>query len=111
MDPAASALWFAGKQMLPDKKVSDFLGRHEKTKAVVKLTRKGQGAPAREPVRDGRTTPTPVGDGSDGVRACAVRLLISMLRALASAAHIHTRTHAHAHAHTQARTGARTSVT
>ncbi|GLC41822.1 hypothetical protein PLESTM_001243800 [Pleodorina starrii] len=47
-----ATLWFAGKQMLPDKKLSDYLGRHEKTKAVVKLQKKGQGAPAREPVVD-----------------------------------------------------------
>lgn len=45
-----TTLWFAGKQMLPDKKLSEYLGRHEKTKAVVKLQKKGQGAPAREPV-------------------------------------------------------------
>ncbi|GLC60944.1 hypothetical protein PLESTB_001698200 [Pleodorina starrii] len=47
-----ATLWFAGKQMLPDKKLSDYLGRHEKTKAVVKLQKKGQSAPAREPVVD-----------------------------------------------------------
>ncbi|EFJ46517.1 hypothetical protein VOLCADRAFT_62351, partial [Volvox carteri f. nagariensis] len=47
-----ATLWFAGKQMLPEKKLSDYLGRHEKTKAVVKLQKKGQGAPAREPVVD-----------------------------------------------------------
>ena len=36
---------------MASKKLSDYLGRHEKTKAVVKLTRAGQGAPAREQVR------------------------------------------------------------
>lgn len=46
-----ATLWFAGKQMAPEKKLSDYLGRHEKTKAVVKLQKKGQGAPSREPVR------------------------------------------------------------
>lgn len=46
-----ATLWFAGKLMLPGKKLSDYLGRHEKTKAVVKLQKKGQGAPAREAVR------------------------------------------------------------
>ncbi|GIL57388.1 hypothetical protein Vafri_12633 [Volvox africanus] len=50
-----ATLWFAGKQMLPEKKLSDYLGRHEKTKAVVKLQKKGQGAPAREPVVDQET--------------------------------------------------------
>ena len=48
-----ATLWFAGKQMLPEKKLSEYLGRHEKTKAVVKLQKKGQGAPAREPVGPG----------------------------------------------------------
>ncbi|KAG2433099.1 hypothetical protein HYH02_012802 [Chlamydomonas schloesseri] len=50
-----ATLWFAGKQMAPEKKLSDYLGRHEKTKAVVKLQKKGQGAPAREPVVDQET--------------------------------------------------------
>jgi len=52
MDPETSTLWFAGKQMLPDKQLKEYLGRHEKTKAVVKLQKKGQGAPSREPVVD-----------------------------------------------------------
>ena len=50
MDPESSTLWFAGKQMLPEKLLKDYLGRHEKTKVVVKLQKKGSGAPAREPV-------------------------------------------------------------
>ncbi len=50
LPPDQATLWFAGKQMLPDKKLSEYVGRHEKTKAVVKLQKKGQGAPAREPV-------------------------------------------------------------
>ncbi|GFR53143.1 hypothetical protein Agub_g15863 [Astrephomene gubernaculifera] len=47
-----ATLWFAGKQMQPEKRLSEYLGRHEKTRAVVKLQKKGQGAPAREPVVD-----------------------------------------------------------
>lgn len=35
--------------------MKDYLGRHEKTKAVVKLQKKGSGAPAREPVVDPET--------------------------------------------------------
>ncbi|PNH11745.1 hypothetical protein TSOC_001423 [Tetrabaena socialis] len=50
-----ASLWFAGKQMLPEKKLSEYLGRHEKTKAVVKLHKKGQGAPSREPAVDQET--------------------------------------------------------
>lgn len=50
LDPASSTLWFAGKQMQAEKQLKEYVGRHEKTKAVVKLQRKGQGAPAREQV-------------------------------------------------------------
>jgi hypothetical protein len=50
LDPETATLWFAGKQLQPDKKLSDFLGRHENTRAVVKLQKKGAGPPAREPV-------------------------------------------------------------
>lgn len=51
LDPASSTVWFAGKQMVPEKQLKDYVGRHEKSKAVVKLQKKGQGAPSREPVR------------------------------------------------------------
>ncbi len=50
LDPERTTIWFAGKALVASKKLSDYLGRHEKTKAVVKLTRAGQGAPAREQV-------------------------------------------------------------
>ena len=50
--PAESAaLWFAGKEMQGKKALREYVGRHEKTKAVVKLQKAGQGAPSREPVR------------------------------------------------------------
>jgi hypothetical protein len=48
--PEGAALWFAGKQLQPEKKLADYLGRNENTRAVVKLQKKGQGPPAREPV-------------------------------------------------------------
>lgn len=51
LDPATATLWFAGKQLLPKNQLSHHLGRHEKTKAVIKLQQAGQGAPAREAVR------------------------------------------------------------
>ena len=66
LDSERTTIWFAGKALVASKKLSDYLGRHEKTKAVVKLTRAGQGAPAREqvklfclstPVRTHGTTP------------------------------------------------------
>ncbi|KAG1664520.1 hypothetical protein FOA52_007784 [Chlamydomonas sp. UWO 241] len=55
MDPATAQLWFAGKQMLPEKQLKDYVGRHEKSKVVVKLTGKGGGAPSREPAVDAET--------------------------------------------------------
>ncbi|GAX83567.1 hypothetical protein CEUSTIGMA_g10992.t1 [Chlamydomonas eustigma] len=55
MDPETSTLWFAGKQMLSEKSLKDYLGRHEKTKVIVKLQKKGAGAPGREPVTDQET--------------------------------------------------------
>jgi hypothetical protein len=51
LPPESATLWFAGKLMAAEKKLSDYLGRHEKTKAVVKLQKKGASAPSREPVR------------------------------------------------------------
>lgn len=52
LEAEGAQLWFAGKQMANEKKLSDYLGRHEKTKAVVKLQKKGSGAPSREPAVD-----------------------------------------------------------
>ena len=49
LDPKEVSLWWAGKEFLRGKLVSDRTGRNEKTKIVVKLQKKGSGAPAREP--------------------------------------------------------------
>ena len=51
VDPAQAALWFAGKRLQAGKALGDYLGRNEKTRAVVKLTESGAPAPPREPVR------------------------------------------------------------
>eukprot|EP00959_Pyramimonas_sp_CCMP1952_P157567 3295081-Pyramimonas_sp.AAC.1 len=51
LEPDTAALWWAGKQMMPGNLLKDHLGRNEKTKVICKLQKKGQGAPAREPVR------------------------------------------------------------
>lgn len=51
LDAATASLWFAGKQLLPRNQLSHHLGRHEKTKAVIKLQQAGQGAPVREAVQ------------------------------------------------------------
>ncbi|KAG5682577.1 hypothetical protein PVAND_011922 [Polypedilum vanderplanki] len=50
IEPAKAQLWFAGKQMLPDKCLYDFIGKNEKCKVIVKLQKSGEGAPGREPV-------------------------------------------------------------
>ena len=49
LDPKDVSLWWAGKEFLRGKLVSERTGRNEKTKIVVKLQKKGSGAPAREP--------------------------------------------------------------
>ncbi|XP_037323924.2 cilia- and flagella-associated protein 298 [Pungitius pungitius] len=43
-------LWWAGKEMQRGKKLQDYIGKNEKTKLVVKIQKKGQGQPAREPL-------------------------------------------------------------
>lgn len=50
LDDKEGQLWWAGKQMLRDGQVlSDYIGKNEKTKLVVKLQKAGGGAPTREP--------------------------------------------------------------
>uniref|UniRef100_A0A8D0H6W6 Cilia and flagella associated protein 298 n=1 Tax=Sphenodon punctatus TaxID=8508 RepID=A0A8D0H6W6_SPHPU len=43
-------LWWAAKELKRTSKLSDYVGKNEKTKIIVKIQKKGQGAPAREPV-------------------------------------------------------------
>ncbi|XP_066507339.1 cilia- and flagella-associated protein 298 [Hoplias malabaricus] len=43
-------LWWASKEMQHGKKLQDYIGKNEKTKIVVKIQKRGQGAPAREPL-------------------------------------------------------------
>lgn len=45
-----ASIWFSGKEMLAGKKLSDYLGKNEKSKVIVKIQKKGAGAPGREPV-------------------------------------------------------------
>jgi len=45
-----ASIWFSGKEMQPGKKLSDYLGKNEKSKVIVKIQKKGRGAPGREPV-------------------------------------------------------------
>ncbi|KAI9332303.1 hypothetical protein DFJ73DRAFT_630362 [Zopfochytrium polystomum] len=46
--PNESAIWWAGRELTPEKLLSEFLGKNEKTKVIVKLQKKSQGAPVRE---------------------------------------------------------------
>ena len=50
LEEETAQLWWASKELMRSKKLRDYVGRNEKTKIVAKLQRKGQGAPAREPV-------------------------------------------------------------
>ncbi|XP_077976917.1 cilia- and flagella-associated protein 298-like [Glandiceps talaboti] len=50
MEEPEASLWFSGKEMIRGKKLSDFIGRNEKTKIIAKIQKRGQGAPSREPV-------------------------------------------------------------
>ena len=55
LEPETATLWFCGKQMLPDNKLRDHVGKNEKTKVVAKLQKPGGQAPAREPRVDAET--------------------------------------------------------
>uniref|UniRef100_A0A2D4NRM7 Cilia- and flagella-associated protein 298 n=1 Tax=Micrurus surinamensis TaxID=129470 RepID=A0A2D4NRM7_MICSU len=43
-------LWWAAKELKRTNQLSDYIGKNEKTKIIIKIQKKGQGAPAREPV-------------------------------------------------------------
>ena len=45
-----ATLWFFAKEAQPEKALSDYVGKNDKSKVVAKLQKKGAGAPAREPV-------------------------------------------------------------
>ena len=50
MEGTQAVLWFASKELLRGKQLKDFLGKHEKSKVIIKLSTKSQGQPVREPV-------------------------------------------------------------
>lgn len=50
IEPSKAQLWFAGRLILYDKKLLQFIGNNDKTKVVVKLNTLGEGIPSREPV-------------------------------------------------------------
>lgn len=45
----SAELWWAGKQFFRDQHVQDLAGKNEKSTLIVKLQKKGGGAPSREP--------------------------------------------------------------
>eukprot|EP00656_Telonema_subtile_P011155 TRINITY_DN1548_c0_g1_i1.p1 TRINITY_DN1548_c0_g1~~TRINITY_DN1548_c0_g1_i1.p1 ORF type:complete len:286 (+),score=88.58 TRINITY_DN1548_c0_g1_i1:139-996(+) len=48
-DPETSVLWWASKQLQREgKTLKDYVGRNNKTKIVVQITKQGQGAPTRQ---------------------------------------------------------------
>lgn len=49
-DPQDTKLWFASKEMLLGKNLSDYLGKNEKTKVIIKVASKKAGQPSREPL-------------------------------------------------------------
>lgn len=50
IEPSKTQLWFAGRLVLQDKKLSEFIGSNDKTRVVVKLNSLGEGPPSREPI-------------------------------------------------------------
>lgn len=45
-----SQLWFCGKELLIEKKLSDYAGNNDKSKLIIKIQKRGSGVPGREPV-------------------------------------------------------------
>lgn len=50
-----TTLWIVSKECQPQKLFSELFGKNEKQKFVVKLQKKGSGAPVKEPVLDQKT--------------------------------------------------------
>jgi hypothetical protein len=48
LETAQTNLWWAGKELMPDQTLEDYIGRNEKTKIIAKLVAKSAGAPVRE---------------------------------------------------------------
>ena len=50
LDGAQASLWCFSKELQRDKKLCDYVGKNDKSKVIVKLQKKGAGAPSREPI-------------------------------------------------------------
>ncbi|KAJ1549169.1 hypothetical protein HK096_000432, partial [Nowakowskiella sp. JEL0078] len=44
-----TALWWASKEFMLEKTLSDYIGKNEKTNIILKVTKRGQGPPLKEP--------------------------------------------------------------
>ena len=45
-----ATMWIVSKELISGKMFSDYFGKNEKQKMVVKVQKKGTGAPSREPL-------------------------------------------------------------
>ena len=52
MELASTSLWIVSKECPPQKAFHEMFGKNEKSKFVVQLQKKGQGAPVKEPTVD-----------------------------------------------------------
>ncbi|XP_052758049.1 cilia- and flagella-associated protein 298-A isoform X1 [Galleria mellonella] len=50
IDPSRACMWYCGKKFLSGNKLSDHLGKNNKSKVTVKLCSTSEGAPGREPI-------------------------------------------------------------
>lgn len=51
IDPTTAQVWFCGKEMYRDgKTVGDYVGKIENCKVIIKLSKRGEGPPGREPI-------------------------------------------------------------
>ncbi|XP_009905685.2 cilia- and flagella-associated protein 298 [Dryobates pubescens] len=50
IEESEAQLWWAGKELQETKLLSDYVGKNEKTTIIVKIQKKGRGAPGREPL-------------------------------------------------------------
>ena len=48
IDPTDATLWFANNEMKPENKLSEHLGKNEKTKVIVKVSTRRGGQPVSE---------------------------------------------------------------
>ncbi|KAH7297857.1 hypothetical protein KP509_25G015400 [Ceratopteris richardii] len=55
LDPDSAQMWWAGKELLREKKLCDHVGKNEKTKFIAKLQSRGRAPPPREPPVDSET--------------------------------------------------------